>query len=30
MSGGRVIVGVGAGWLKEEFEALGAPPNAAR
>ena len=24
MSGGRVIVG--AGWLKEEFEALGAPP----
>jgi probable F420-dependent oxidoreductase len=26
MSGGRVIVGVGAGWLKEEFEALGAPP----
>jgi alkanesulfonate monooxygenase SsuD/methylene tetrahydromethanopterin reductase-like flavin-dependent oxidoreductase (luciferase family) len=24
MSGGRVIVG--AGWLKKEFEALGAPP----
>jgi alkanesulfonate monooxygenase SsuD/methylene tetrahydromethanopterin reductase-like flavin-dependent oxidoreductase (luciferase family) len=26
MSGGRVIVGVRAGWLKEEFEALGGPP----
>ena len=25
MSGGRLIVGVGAGWLKEEFEAIGAP-----
>ena len=26
LSGGRVIAGVGAGWLKDEFEALGAPP----
>jgi probable F420-dependent oxidoreductase len=25
LSGGRVTVGVGAGWLREEFEALGAP-----
>ncbi|MBS0241543.1 MAG: LLM class F420-dependent oxidoreductase [Proteobacteria bacterium] len=25
MSGGRVLLGVGAGWLKEEFEALGVP-----
>src|SRR5437764_13404363 len=30
MSGGRVIVGVGAGWLEEEFEALGAPAFAER
>ena len=26
LSKGRVIVGVGAGWMKEEFEALGLPP----
>jgi probable F420-dependent oxidoreductase len=26
LSGGRLIVGIGAGWLKEEFEAIGAPP----
>jgi probable F420-dependent oxidoreductase len=25
LSGGRVILGVGAGWWREEFEALGAP-----
>ncbi len=25
LSGGRVLFGVGVGWLKEEFEALGAP-----
>jgi probable F420-dependent oxidoreductase len=25
MSGGRVTLGVGTGWLKEEFEALGSP-----
>ncbi len=25
MSGGRVILGVGVGWLKEEFDALGSP-----
>ncbi len=30
MSGGRIMVGVGAGWLEEEFEALGAPPFAER
>src|SRR5260370_65233 len=30
MSGGRVIVGIGAGWLQEEFEALGAPAFAER
>lgn len=26
LSGGRVIVGCGAGWMKEELEALGSPP----
>ena len=26
LSNGRVIAGVGAGWQREEFEALGAPP----
>ena len=25
LSGGRVTLGVGVGWLKEEFEALGSP-----
>jgi len=25
LSGGRVLLGVGAGWLKEEFEAIGVP-----
>lgn len=25
LSGGRVIVGVGSGWMKEEFDALGVP-----
>jgi len=30
LSGGRLTVGVGAGWLREEFEAIGAPPFAAR
>ncbi|HLZ36322.1 MAG TPA: TIGR03619 family F420-dependent LLM class oxidoreductase, partial [Mycobacteriales bacterium] len=25
LSGGRVVLGVGAGWLREEFEALGVP-----
>ena len=26
MSGGRVLLGAGVGWLREEFEALAAPP----
>ena len=30
LSGGRVIAGVGTGWMREEFEALGAPPFAER
>ena len=30
LSGGRMVMGVGAGWMKEEFEALGAPPFEAR
>ena len=30
LSGGRLIVGCGAGWFREEFEALGAPPYDAR
>ena len=28
VSGGRVVMGVGAGWLREEFEALGHDPAA--
>lgn len=28
LSGGRVIFGVGPGWMKEEFETLGVPHNA--
>ena len=30
LSGGRLTLGVGAGWLKEEFEALGSPDFAQR
>ncbi len=30
LSGGRMVLGVGAGWLREEFEALNAPPFEAR
>ena len=30
LSGGRLTIGIGAGWLREEFEALGAPEFAAR
>jgi probable F420-dependent oxidoreductase len=26
LSGGRVTLGCGAGWMREEFEAIGAPP----
>ena len=25
MSGGRILIGIGVGWLREEFEALGVP-----
>ncbi len=30
LSGGRLDLGVGAGWMREEFEALGAPPYGRR
>jgi probable F420-dependent oxidoreductase len=30
LSGGRLTVGIGAGWLKEEFDAIGAPDFAER
>ena len=30
LSGGRLTVGCGAGWMKEEFDALGLPPFAER
>lgn len=30
LSGGRLIVGCGAGWMKEEIDVLGAPPFAER
>ena len=30
LSEGRVTVGCGTGWMREEFEAIGAPPYAAR
>jgi probable F420-dependent oxidoreductase len=30
LSGGRVTLGIGAGWMKEEFEALATPPFAER
>jgi probable F420-dependent oxidoreductase len=30
LSGGRLTLGVGAGWMREEFEALGTPPFAER
>ncbi|WP_428486675.1 LLM class F420-dependent oxidoreductase [Rhodopila sp.] len=30
LSGGRMIAGIGSGWMKEEFAALGTPPFAER
>lgn len=30
LSGGRMTIGCGAGWMREEFEALGLPPFEAR
>lgn len=30
LSGGRLTVGIGAGWMDEEFQAVGAPPFAER
>jgi probable F420-dependent oxidoreductase len=27
LSGGRFVLGVGAGWMREEFEAIGVPPD---
>lgn len=30
LSNGRLIVGCGVGWMREEFEAIGAPPYEAR
>lgn len=30
LSKGRLTLGIGAGWMKEEFEAIGAPPFAER
>ena len=30
LSGGRVTLGIGAGWMREEFEAVGTPPFAER
>jgi probable F420-dependent oxidoreductase len=30
LSGGRLFVGVGVGWMREEFEVMGSPPFATR